>query len=74
MNTQHIEPCPFCGADAELEDVNLEHLAVICCGCGAIGPREDFGDAAIRAWNARRDTVPEWLAQALNSGDGVYRP
>lgn len=67
-------PCPFCGStdlriDTLYFDDDGEHDGVECMaeGCDALNRLEH--------WN-RRPTVsrPDFLSQALNEGDGVYRP
>lgn len=77
-----ITPCPFCGdADPAIDEVDLRVWAVVCNGCGCTGPIEDYDNAkqsaerAIELWNQRaKDRGPDPLCEALNSGDGVYRP
>lgn len=76
--------CPFCGHDQvfikeELTDDGEEYFyQAECNNCGAKGPAafEDQDDA-VRQWNKRvirttkRDT---FLSEALNSGNGTYKP
>ena len=77
-----IKPCPFCGAtDPMLDDIDGDVWAVCCEDCGAIGPNveddlsDKVGSAAIEAWNKRPgEGLPAGIIEALNSGDGVYRP
>ena len=76
-----MKPCPFCGSgEVALDEISDDLWAVCCQDCGAIGPGvedkdgRDIGHPAIMLWNRRHDTRPDWLSEALNSGDGVYRP
>jgi Lar family restriction alleviation protein len=51
---QAIFPCPFCGADTgRLEEVDVEGLAVVCQGCGGIGPTGQGRMDATDRWNHR---------------------
>jgi transcription elongation factor Elf1 len=71
-------PCPFCGCDdlriarlSDASDVNYqgEYEAIACNNCDATAP--------IYIWNARSGAgapLPLGIQEALNSGDGVYRP
>ncbi len=66
-------PCPFCGGKelriAWWSDDDGEFDAVECHHCKAAAP------AAV--WNRRSGAgapLPDTIQQALNSGDGVYRP
>ena len=70
---QALKPCPFCGStDLRADDLMYwdddgERPGVECVEC----------DATARAewWNQREgEGLPDSIIQALNSGDGVYRP
>ena len=68
MSIHNLYPCPFCGSkrlriDAMYFDDDGEHDGVECLDCDGMNRLE--------AWN-RRPADP--IAQALNEGDGVYRP
>lgn len=67
MNAIELKPCPFCGADAEMDTqrgfiaYNGKHLSAIaayCTRCPAdiSGCKEDFPDI-----------TPEWIAGLWNS-------
>ena len=81
--TDTITPCPFCGHDdPQIDDISPGVWALSCPECGCVGPslRDDQPasdpERAIELWNARhraRDAY-DFLDQALNEGDGVYRP
>jgi hypothetical protein len=50
--------CPFCkGAKGEVRKVRGGYQGV-CSSCGAIGPKRDDYDDALRAWNGFRKTRP----------------
>lgn len=77
-------PCPFCGAaggQCHADEVDAERWTVICELCGANGPINRVSNTpgkALLFWEARA-TPPEppfnvKLSQALNEGDGTYRP
>jgi len=78
----NCHPCPFCGdSDPAIDEIEIKVWAVCCNGCGCIGPVENYASAlqsperAIELWNARAsDRQPGPLGEALNSGDGSYRP
>lgn len=60
MSAQRILPCPFCGdADPAIDEVETKVWAIVCNGCGCIGPIENYDDAdqsperAIELWNQR---------------------
>ena len=52
--TKKLEPCPFCGGEAWIEDQD-EHLFVSCLtdGCETTGPIGFTNEDAIRKWNKR---------------------
>jgi len=61
-----LEPCPFCGHDAELYSVgNRTHWSGGCSSCNTRGPIEKDKDYAIRMWNARTPTAADKLEEAL---------
>jgi Lar family restriction alleviation protein len=73
--TNDLKPCPFCG----YKDVHLGHVwqifSVSCSHCRIEGPVDPTEAGAIAAWNARApESLPDSIQEALNSGDGVYRP
>lgn len=82
MSAIHIKPCPFCGnANPTMEEVDMGVWALCCDKCNATGPISSFngagqtGSMAIEAWNRRPgEGLPAGIDEALNSGDGVYRP
>lgn len=66
-------PCPFCGSTNLLSgEWSLEHYdgeAIECADCAAGAPAN--------VWNRRAgadDGLPASIQEALNSGDGTYRP
>lgn len=80
-----INHCPFCGdGDPAIDEIEIRVWAIVCNECGCIGPVENYDSAlqsperAIELWNQRAipptDDHPDPLGEALNSGDGVYRP
>lgn len=77
-----VLPCPFCGdSDPAIDEVEIGVHAVVCNDCGCTGPIERFNEGtvqsperAIELWNRRGHSGPDFLSQALNEGDGVYRP
>lgn len=55
-----IVPCPFCGdGDPAVDEVETKVWAIVCNGCGCIGPIENYDNAqqsaerAIELWNQR---------------------
>lgn len=78
-----IAPCPFCGFDdVEIDEVGTSEFAIDCPECRAIGPIVGSVIEAINLWNVRaperlrniKSEPRDFLSQALNEGDGVYRP
>lgn len=78
-----IAPCPFCGFnDVEIDEVVISEFAIDCPECRAIGPITGSVMEAINLWNVRaperlrniKAESRDFLSQALNEGDGVYRP
>lgn len=59
--TEHFEPCRFCGHDGErlqycLGDVDsirrgTAQAQIACLNCGTHGPMADTGAEALRLWN-----------------------
>jgi hypothetical protein len=48
--------CPFCGDEGEVEEVGVATwpiYAVVCQGCGSVGPGRERQEAAVAAWDAR---------------------
>lgn len=78
MNATKHKPCPFCGSsDVSADEISPRVWAVCCHVCKTIGPESEAGiEQAYELWAARHDTKAQldWLSQALNEGDGVYRP
>lgn len=81
MSTPTVLPCPFCGdPDPAIDEIEMDIWAVCCNECGAVGPHQsddgvtNLGPKAIELWNKRGSNRPDPLSQALNEGDGVYRP
>jgi len=55
--SEELKPCPFCGGDAEVNEIDDEYLSS-CSECSAnLGFFETEHDA-ITAWNTR---VEKWL-------------
>lgn len=78
-----ILPCPFCGYDhVEINEDDEQQIAVCCPECLASGPVDAVPNGAINLWNVRaperlrniKAESHDLLSQALNDGDGVYRP
>lgn len=60
MSADVLNDCPWCGADAEIED-NGESQFWVCCtssSCLAEGPVRSSRDAAADAWNNPRWETP----------------
>jgi Lar family restriction alleviation protein len=55
--TANVKPCPFCGApDPAIDEIDIGVFALVCEGCGAIGPHPDEScppERAIAEWNHR---------------------
>ena len=67
--------CPFCdSSDLDVDELDVKSFAVVCHTCKCIGPLHQGQSQAeaVAAWNRR--PALDWLNQALNEGDGVYRP
>jgi hypothetical protein len=72
-----MRPCPFCGQRPTKlpERLGTEHWAVWCSCCEYYGPRGMTAIMAAQSWACRPEEVrPDPICQALNEGDGVYRP
>jgi hypothetical protein len=75
-------PCPFCGApgaESHAEEVADNVWSVICGKCGSNGPldftRPNTASRAVGDWDRRPSSRFDTdLSQALNEGDGSYRP
>ena len=55
-NAPYIEPCPFCGADAEEEQLDATTYTIRCDGTGACPHPAAFGqhrEHALTLWNRR---------------------
>jgi len=68
MSDAQHNPCPFCGS-ADLADIGRLQILVQCRDCGTI--------ATEATWDTRAADdagLPDSMQQALNSGDGTYRP
>ena len=55
-----LKPCPFCGADDEL-DICGGYERFVICDCGAEAPCGASDADAIAAWNRRAEPTPEAL-------------
>lgn len=60
MSALTIMPCPFCGdGNPAIDEVEVKVWAIVCNGCGCIGPIENYDNAqqfperAIDLWNKR---------------------
>jgi Lar family restriction alleviation protein len=53
-----LEPCPFCGGEAELGIVNEVHCTR-CLDCGAEGPISGDEAGAADGWNRRTILTPD---------------
>lgn len=83
-DTVRLGPCPWCGHPVERTAWAVGKspitglLSVVCENgdCGAQGPSRRTPAEAIAAWNGPRacDALPPSIQEALNSGDGTYRP
>lgn len=62
--TEHLKPCPFCGATADVEcgiDYHyttgklMDYWEVQCSqvACFVFGPRRESKEQAVEAWNKR---------------------
>ena len=51
----NLQPCPFCGAGAKVQDIGTGHFRVMCKKCPTSVGRYWFvkKDDAINAWNRR---------------------
>ena len=77
MEDLKLKPCPFCGGEPFLNKCNTtnDRYTIKCLRCkggwGAIFMRKE---TAIKRWNERVITINPSLDEALNSGDGSYKP
>ena len=74
---RHALPCPFCGSAEHLSicdwwDDTGVYDAVECLATLPDGS-QCRGAAPMTTWN-HRPALPDPLGEALNSGDGSYRP
>ncbi len=62
MSDYTLKPCPFCGGQADIEDISNNEIEddeyyMICCkSCGASACFGDYSitkDGAIRKWNRK---------------------
>lgn len=77
MTATKNRPCPFCGSsDVSADEISPRVWAVCCHVCKTIGPESEAGiEQAYELWAERHESATtEWLSQALNEGDGVFRP
>ncbi len=68
-NDVKLEPCPFCGGEAELEDLGgRDEYFVYCTNprCGVQQIAKYLPDDAIAAWNARHQPQREAVLEALD--------
>lgn len=62
-----IRPCPFCGAKIQNGQWTMtDGFKAVHCSCGAKAPLEK--------WNKRYNQTAAILDEALNTGDGSYKP
>ena len=50
INTEELKPCPFCGAEAR---INNDDCCVECTGCTAMTYCQDTVQPAVEQWNRR---------------------
>lgn len=69
MMTEELKPCPLCGGKATVSSYSDETLfGVYCtsCTCRIAGLHPYYNiDSAIKAWNTRTNTFPDWLKKAI---------
>ncbi|WP_186130450.1 Lar family restriction alleviation protein [Burkholderia gladioli] len=56
MTDDHIELCPFCKSEAEIQYPG--DMFVTCKGCKAMGPMANSDKSAIAVWNRRASPAP----------------
>lgn len=49
-----LNPCPFCGGEAEIESSD-RYVRAVCPACGARTVSKYTAEAAVAAWNTRAD-------------------
>jgi Lar family restriction alleviation protein len=57
MTIEKLEPCPFCGGDAEVSMVQMTGVIryyCYCQKCGTIGKMRRTAEDACLSWNLRR--------------------
>lgn len=78
-----LKPCPFCGETDQFGNENCvcgsDELQRMSRGAWNTRPREDALEAEIERLQdelekMRKASSTRFLDEALNSGDGVYRP
>ena len=73
-----LKPCPFCGAKAIVRENDPGMWEILCTKCYArtlTGIGADQIPALRERWNRRtEDRFHASLDEALNSGDGSYKP
>lgn len=55
-----LKPCPFCGGNAQTVKSSGRWGWFVSCRCAAVGPSSQSREAAIEAWNDRKE--PEQLS------------
>lgn len=50
-----LNPCPFCGGEAEFEARRDLSARAVCVSCGARSRISSTSEAAVAAWNTRAD-------------------
>jgi Lar family restriction alleviation protein len=70
----NLDPCPFCGGEAEFErqGTGRQSCIVTCTNCGARHESGDTGDHNGSSWNSRyTDPVAEATARNLALEEGA---
>lgn len=81
--TTKLKDCPFCGS-SKVEVRLYNQPSVVCHACLAMGPAaprltkspdntEECKRIAVQKWNDR-PRATAFMDEALNSGDGTYKP
>lgn len=59
ISDDKLEPCPFCGGEAEIYEPLVARFWFVRCSdgdtCGTCGPDRETRSAAIEAWNTRAE-------------------
>jgi len=66
--TDILLPCPFCGGEAKIHDIEEQHYWCECKKCGVATNGERAKDNAIASWNTRTPPTGEWK----NGADDEY--